>query len=119
MIQTQTHITAVMDIPHPDPSITAGCFTLSYSGMDGSRMVMGDGLILGLSEGAMLIAGDARVQPGMELALMVALPESDDHLCFAGAHVSWTEGSSFGIDLAAVPEATRTQLNNVIDLFME
>jgi hypothetical protein len=61
MIQAENSATAVMDIPRLDPSILAG-----------DRMVMGDGMILGLSDNAMKIAGDSRVKSGIELALMVA-----------------------------------------------
>ena len=43
MSQTQNQATTVMEIPHMDPWIIAGFFTLSYTGMNGSRMVMGDG----------------------------------------------------------------------------
>lgn len=119
MIKTENSATAVMDIPHLDPSIMAGFSTLSYSGIAGSRMVMGDGVILGLSDNAMKIVGDSRVKPGMELALMVAWPGSDDHLCFAGAQVSWIQDSSFTVSLVAIPEHIRTRLKDLIEWFME
>lgn len=119
MIQAENSATAVMDIPHLDPSIMAGFSTVSYSGMAGSRMVMGDGVILGLSDNAMKIAGDSRVKSGMELALMVAWPGSDDRLCFADTQVSWIQDSFFTVNLVAVPDHIRTRLKDLIEWFIE
>lgn len=81
-----------------------------YSGMDDGRFVLGDGTITATSAHTMQIQGDCPVNPGMELALMVAIPHSDDHLYLVGGQVSSSTIHSFGVDLRQVPEATREQL---------
>jgi hypothetical protein len=58
----------------------------------------------------MQIQGDCPVKPGMELALMVALPNSDDHLCLVGGQVSSATWSCFEMDIRQTPEALRAQL---------
>jgi hypothetical protein len=119
MIQAENSATAFMDIPQLDPSIMAGFSPVSYSGMAGSRIVMGDGIILGLSARTMKSAGDSRVKSGMELALMVAWPGSDAHLCFADTRVSWIQDSFFTVNLVAVPDHIRTRLKDLIEWFIE
>lgn len=119
MIQTQSHTTSVIDTPYQVATGMTGLCALSYSGMDHGRIVLGDGVILVQSDHALAIEGDCPVKAGMELALMVALPASDDHLCFAGARVSWIQGSAFGVELNAVPEYTRTQLMQMIQASIE
>ncbi|MCS6293496.1 MAG: hypothetical protein H8J66_10530 [Nitrospira sp.] len=81
-----------------------------YSGMDDGRFVLGDGTITATSAHTMQIQGDCPVNPGMELALMVAIPHSDDHLYLVGGQVSSSTIHSFEVDLRQVPEATREQL---------
>ncbi len=81
-----------------------------YSGMDNGRFVLGDGTIAATSAHTMQIDGDCPVKPGMELALMVAIPDSDDHLYLVGGQVSSSTSHSFEVDLRRVPEATREHL---------
>lgn len=85
-----------------------------YSGMDNGRFVLGDGTITATSAHTMQIHGDCPVNPGMELALMVAIPHSDDHLCLVGRQVSSSTMHSFEVDLRQVPEATRKQLETLV-----
>ncbi|MDP3090816.1 MAG: hypothetical protein Q8N04_09075 [Nitrospira sp.] len=85
-----------------------------YSGMDNSRFVIGDGTITAASADRMQIYGDCPVKPGTELALMVAIPDSDDHLYLVGGQVSSSTSHSFEMDLRQVPEATRQQLATLV-----
>lgn len=85
-----------------------------YSGMDNGRFVLGDGTITATSAHRMQIHGDCPVKPGMELALMVAIPNSDDHLYLVGGQVSSSTLHSFEMDLRQVPEAIREQLATLV-----
>jgi hypothetical protein len=81
-----------------------------YSGMDNGRFVLGDETITATSAHTMQIHGDCPVNPGMELALMVAIPHSDDHLYLVGGQVSAATWSCFEVDIRQTPEALRAQL---------
>jgi|CXWL01.1.fsa_nt_gi hypothetical protein len=84
-----------------------------YSGMDNGRFVLGDGTITATSADMMQIHGDCPVTLGMELALMVAFPHSDDHLYLVGGQVSSATLHSFKMDLQQVPETTREHLETL------
>ncbi len=85
-----------------------------YSGMDNGRFVLGDGTIAATSAHTIQIHGDCPVNPGMELALMVAIPHSDDHLCLVGGQVSSATAHSFEVDLRQVPETTLVHLETLM-----
>jgi hypothetical protein len=81
-----------------------------YSGMDNSRFVLGDGTITATSAHTMQIQGDCPVNSGVELVLMVAIPNSDDHLYLVGGQVSSATSHSFEMNLRQTPEALCAQL---------
>jgi hypothetical protein len=80
-----------------------------YSEMDNGRFVLGDGTITAASAHTMQIHGASPVKPGMELALMVAIPNSDDPLYLVGGQVSSSTLDSFEMDFRQVPKATKEQ----------
>ena len=82
-----------------------------YSGMDNSRLVLGDGTVTVISAHRLQIDGDCPVKPGMALALMVAIPNSDDHLYVVGGQVSSSTLHSFEMDLREVSETARERLD--------
>ena len=96
--------------------LTSG-MSVSYSGMEGSRCVLGDGIITGLSATTLSIEGDCHVKPGMALALMIAIPKSEDHLYLVGAQVASSAWNTFEVDLQEVPGATRAELRCLLENF--
>jgi hypothetical protein len=76
--------------------------TLTFSGVDGGRFMMGDGQVMDLSDDGIGIRGDRSVKAGMALALFIELPDSDDHVCVPEARVSWVKGHRFGVALDAL-----------------
>lgn len=74
-----------------------GQFGLTFSGVDEGQIVMGDGHVLDLSQEGIGIRGNKLLKPGMELALFIELPDSEDHLCIPEARVSWVRGRRFGV----------------------
>ena len=85
-----------------------------YSGVDNGRFVLGDGTVTATAAHTMKIHGDYPVKPGMELALMIAMPNPDDHLCLVGGQVSSFTLHSFEVDLRQVPETTRERLETLV-----
>jgi hypothetical protein len=76
-----------------------GQFGLIYSGMDKGQIMMGDGQVLNLSREGIGIRADRWLKPGMELALFIELPDSDEPLCISEALVSWVNKGHFGVSL--------------------
>ncbi|MBI3355459.1 MAG: PilZ domain-containing protein [Nitrospirae bacterium] len=76
-----------------------GRFGVIYSGMDKGQIMMGDGQVLNLSREGIGIRADRLLKPGMELALFIELPDSDDPLCISEALVSWVNKGRFGVSL--------------------
>lgn len=76
-----------------------GQFGLMFSGMDEGQIVMGDGQVLDLSREGIGIRANQFLKPGMELALFIELPDSEEHLCISEARVSWVSGNRLGVTL--------------------
>jgi len=79
-----------------------GRFGLTFSGVDGGQFVMGDGQVMDVSHGGIGVRGNRLLKQGMEVALFIELPDSDDHLCVPEAHVSWVKGRRFGVALRSL-----------------
>jgi hypothetical protein len=83
---------------------------LLYSGMHQGHMVMGDGTMTNLSDRGIGILGNRLVSPGMELALFIDLPDSEDPICIAQTRVSWISGRRFGVEMLAQTLESHNQL---------
>ncbi|HJT19355.1 MAG TPA: PilZ domain-containing protein [Nitrospira sp.] len=83
---------------------------LLYSGMLQGHMVMGDGTMTNLSDRGIGIRGNRLVSPGMELALFIDLPDSEDPICIAQTRVSWISGRRFGVEMLTQTLESQNQL---------
>lgn len=84
--------------------------TVSY--VDADRFAMDHGRVTDLSESGIGLRGDRPLKPGTEVALFIALPDSEDELCIPEARVSWANGCHFGVALRTLKsdEEQRLQL---------
>jgi hypothetical protein len=82
--------------------------TVSY--VDGHRFAMDHGHVTDLSETGMGLRGHQALTAGMEVALFIALPHSDDHLCIPEARVSWARGRRFGLALRTLKDEDQDRL---------
>lgn len=89
-------------------------FDLTYSGVDQGRIVMDDGQIVDMSRDEIGIQGHSSVTVGMELALLISLPDSDEHLCVPEARVSWVSGPRFGVTLRTVNPTDHDRLRSFL-----
>ena len=94
-----------------------GGMSVSYSGMEGSRCMLGDGIVTGLSATTLNIEGDCHVKSGMALALMIAIPKSEDHLYVVGVQVASSAWNTFEVDLQQVRGTTRAELRCLLENF--
>ena len=85
-------------------------FGLIYSGMDAGQIVISDGMVMDLSQGGVAVRGHRLVKYGMDLALFIDLPGSDDPVCISESKVSWVVGHRFGVKLVTVNLAAHNQL---------
>ncbi len=83
-----------------DPRI-GGRFKVRYSGSDVQKIVIGYGTITDLSRYEFGIEGNRGIKRGMELALFLEIPDSEEPMCIPQATVSWISGSRFGVELRA------------------
>lgn len=88
----------------------AGRFGLMFSGVDDGQLIMGDGQVTDLSHEGVGISGNRLLKPGMELALFIELPDSEDHLCVPEARVSWVRGRRFGVAVRTLKREDRNRL---------
>ncbi len=84
--------------------------TLTYSGMDQGEMLIGDGTVTNLSMTGIGIRGTKSVKPGMELALFIELPETEEPVCIAQSRVSWVNGIRFGVEMLSADLAAQNDL---------
>ena len=76
-----------------------GQFKVRYSGSDNDKIVMGYARIVDLSRHGFGLQGGRDLKPGMELALFLELPDTRETVCIPQAHVSWSNGRRFGVEL--------------------
>jgi hypothetical protein len=83
---------------------------LMFSGVVDGRLMMGDGHVIDLSRDGIGIRGDRVLRRGLELALFIELPDTEDHLCIPEARVSWVSGRRFGVALRTLRREGQNRL---------
>jgi hypothetical protein len=86
--------------------------TISY--VDADRFAMDHGRVTNLSEDGMGLRGDRPLKPGTEVALFIALPDSEDELCIPEARVSWATGRQFGVALRTLHREDQERLQSFL-----
>ena len=77
-------------------------FSLLYSGMGTSQMLIGDGVATDLSSSGIGIRGNQSVTPGMEITLFIDLPGMEEPFCITQSRVSWIDGCRFVVEMEAL-----------------
>lgn len=85
-------------------------FGLMYTGLEGTDVLIGDGMIVDLSQGGLGIRGNQSVMVGMELTLFVYLPDGDDPLFVMEARVVWVRVREFGVAFRQINVRERNRL---------
>ncbi len=86
---------------------------LTFSGVVGRQLLFGDGEVTDLSHGGAGIRANRRLQPGMDVALFIEIPGTEDHVCVPEARVSWVDGDRFGVALRTVAQEDRSVLGDL------
>ena len=85
-------------------------FSLMYSGMCDSRMLIGNGIVTNISISGIGIDGNHVVRVGMDLSLFIDLPGVEEPICIAEARVSWVSGRRFGVEMLAPKPDVQNEL---------
>ena len=83
-------------------SRVAMTFSLMYSAVSAHGTLMSDGTVMDLSRNGLGIRGNHPVKVGMELSMLLYLPDGDDPLFVLEAAVAWKSGNRFGVEFKKI-----------------
>jgi hypothetical protein len=81
-----------------------------YSGLDKGEMIIGDGVVVDLSDKGLGLYGDHAVKLDMELTVFVYFPDADEPLFTSAARVAWVSGRRFGVELVGIEAREQKRL---------
>jgi len=87
-----------------------GQLTLTFSGMDAEEIVMDTGIAFDLGRDGIGIYTNRSLKLGMDLALVIECPGSEEDICISEAQVTWVKGSRVGLSIRAMKQEDRTRL---------
>jgi hypothetical protein len=88
--------------------------SLTFSGMDAKEMLIETGVVTDLCHDGIGIYAQRTPKPGIELALLIGSPDSDDHMCIPEARVAWVSGDHFGVSTRAMTPEDREKLRQML-----
>jgi len=76
---------------------------------------VGKGVVTNLSQSGMRIQGDHAVEPGLDLALRLALADHGPTIEIERATVRWVDGYDFGLDLVRLSPLAAKHIAHLLD----
>ena len=95
-----------------DPRLS-GQLHLTFSGMDANRMLMETGVVTNLSRDGIGVRSEQPLKSGMELAIFVHCPGSEDYVCIPEARVAWVNGDRFGVSIRMMTPDDQERLHQL------
>lgn len=77
----------------------------------------GHGVVWDLSRGGWRASGSHQVSVGLRLTVYLHLPTENEWLAVDEAVVRWVDGSTFGLEIAAIDQARQVRLEGFLDRF--
>ena len=87
---------------------------LTYSGLWGNLLIVGEGTAIDLSKEGVGIHGNQAVEPGMLLTLCLDLPDYDGPLMIDEVRVMWCHGERFGVESVRMDTRSRLRLDHFL-----
>jgi hypothetical protein len=87
---------------------------VTFSGMIAKLMVVENGVVTDLCQDGLGILADEPVTSGMDLALFIECPDSEDDLCIPDAHVEWVNGSRLGVSIRRMKPEDQERLQRIL-----
>jgi hypothetical protein len=79
--------------------------------MDATQIVIDSGTIFDLCPGGIGLQTERPLKPGMELALIIECPDSDEEICIPEARVEWMKNDRFGLSIRTMKAEDRDRLH--------
>ena len=76
---------------------------------------VGKGVVTNLSQSGMRVQGDHAVEPGLDLALRLALADNGPTIEIERATVRWVNGYDFGLDLVRLSPLAAKHIAHVLN----
>lgn len=87
---------------------------LTYSGILGDMLIVGEGTAIDLSKEGVGISGNQPVEKGMVLTLCLALPDGQGPMMIDEVRVMWTKENRFGVESAVIDRRSRLRLDRFL-----
>jgi len=87
-----------------------GQLRLTFSGIDATEIVMDTGTAFDLGRGGIGLQTERSLKLGMELALIIEVPGSDEDIYISEAQVAWVKGDRVGLSIRAIKPEDRYRL---------
>lgn len=91
----------------------SGQLAVTFSGMDGTQMVIETGVVTDLCQDGVGIQAERPVKQGMEMALIIQYPNSEDHVCVPESCVAWVSGDRFGVSIRTITPKDQERLRQM------
>lgn len=96
--------------------LAESCY-LTYSGISGHTVVVGEGTSLDFSGEGFGIEGSRAVLPGSLLTLCLCLPDGEEPLIVEEVRVAWVNGKRFGVQALAVGHLERKRIAQYVSKY--
>jgi hypothetical protein len=87
---------------------------LTYSGIVGDNLIVGEGRAIDLSAQGVGISGNQAVEKGMRLTLCLAIPDGKTPLMIDEVRVVWVHGERFGVKSSLMHQRSRLRLDHFL-----
>jgi hypothetical protein len=89
---------------------------LTFSGMLAKLMFVERGVVTDMCQNGLGIHADGPVKAGMDLALFIECPDSEDYVCIPEARVTWANGDRFGVSIRMIKPDDQERLHKIFAL---
>jgi hypothetical protein len=88
----------------------SGQLGLTFSGMDATHIVMDTGTVFDLCRDGIGLHTERSLKLGMELALFIECPDSEEDICIPEARVEWVKENRVGLSIRTIKAVDRDRL---------
>jgi hypothetical protein len=92
-------------------------FSLMYSGLNETGVIMGNGTVVDMSRGGLGVRGNQPVTVDMDLTLFLSLPDKKDPPFVIQAQVAWVNEHRFGLRPQNIPATSDRRLQRFLQSF--
>lgn len=89
-----------------------GQLSVIFSGIDATEMVMDTGTVFDLCRNGMGLHTERSLKRGMELAIFIECPDSEEDICIPEVRVEWVNGNRFGLSIRKMNPEDRARLDH-------